>query len=110
MVDYFTQSRKEAKYTKSSVYIRNVWRLQGRTRGAIGSARHVERQRNISFFEAFSLKRSFAYAQDDAPYFLCSDDKESNHKTLRVSNTQAQVRRPAPVIIFNHYPDIKSQS
>jgi hypothetical protein len=51
-------------------------RWQGKTSGAIGFARHVERQRNISFFEAFSIGRSFAYAQDDDPYFLCSNDKE----------------------------------
>ena len=33
MIDFFTQSCKEAKTAKSSVYIRNVWRRQGRTRG-----------------------------------------------------------------------------
>jgi hypothetical protein len=55
--------------------------LSGKTRGAIGFARHVERQRNISFFEAFSIWRSFAYAQDDGTDFLCSNDKESNKTT-----------------------------
>ena len=38
MFNYFTQSYKEAKTAKSSIYIRNVWRWQGRTRGAIGFA------------------------------------------------------------------------
>ena len=64
---------------------------------------------DISFFEAFSMRRSFAFAQDDDNemcgagkaeraersglprfffgYFLCSNDKESNNKTLRTSNT-----------------------
>jgi hypothetical protein len=28
--------------------------------------RHVERQRNISLIESFSIRRSFAYAQNDA--------------------------------------------
>jgi hypothetical protein len=60
-----------------------MWCRPGRTRG---SARHVERQRNISFFEAFSIWRSFAYAQDDGTDFLCSNDKESNNKNLRGSS------------------------
>jgi hypothetical protein len=68
--------------------------------------RHVERQRNISFFEAFSMRRSFAFAQDDDNemcgagkaeraersglprfffgYFLCSNDKESDNKILKM--------------------------
>ena len=64
---------------------------------------------NISLIETFSIKRSFAYAQDDATemcgagkaeraersglprfffgYFLCSDDKESDNKTLWMMTT-----------------------
>jgi hypothetical protein len=38
VIEYFTQSCKVAKSAKSSVYIRDVWRWQGRTRGAIGFA------------------------------------------------------------------------
>jgi hypothetical protein len=43
MTEISRKARKEAKSAKGSIEERNVGCWQGRTRGAIGSARHVER-------------------------------------------------------------------
>jgi hypothetical protein len=46
--------------------------------------RHVERQRNISFLEAFSILRSFAYAQDDATE-MCGTGKAEREGEKQLS-------------------------
>ena len=62
MIYYFTQRCKETKIAKSSI----LYEMCG-----AGKAERAERSGLPRFFFG---------------YFLCSDDKESNNKTLRESN------------------------